>query len=91
MTLYEFIALDELEQAEAVWNGVHLGDRQEGECTVLLYQIDSFYVEVFYHPGSNRVTKFRPFKTLDLLQPYLEQINVLRLLNGWHFWITGDF
>ena len=26
MTLYDFIAPDEMEQAEAVWNGVHIED-----------------------------------------------------------------
>ncbi len=31
MTLYDFIALDEQEQAEAVWNGVFIADRQDQE------------------------------------------------------------
>jgi hypothetical protein len=28
MTLYEFNALDEMEQAEAVWEGVFIGNRK---------------------------------------------------------------
>jgi hypothetical protein len=41
MTLYEFIALDEMEQAEAVWDGVHIADREDEEHRILLYQINS--------------------------------------------------
>ncbi len=46
MTLYDFIALDEMEQAEAVWNGVFIADRKDQEHRILLYQVNSFYVEV---------------------------------------------
>ena len=42
MTLYEFNALDEVEQSETVWNGVFLGDRKDSEHRILLYQIDGF-------------------------------------------------
>jgi hypothetical protein len=31
MTLYEFNALDEMEQAEAIWDGVFIGDRKDDE------------------------------------------------------------
>lgn len=47
MTLYEFNALDEMEQAEAVWDGVHIGERFDEEHNILLYHIDKFYVEAF--------------------------------------------
>jgi hypothetical protein len=44
------MALQEKEQAEVLWEmGVHLGERFDGEHKILLYQIDGFYVEVFYH------------------------------------------
>jgi hypothetical protein len=49
MTLYQFNMLDEMEQAEAVWSVTHIGERQDEDHSILLYQIDSFYVEVFYH------------------------------------------
>jgi len=48
MTLYEFNAMDEMEQAEAVWDGVYIADREDIEHRILLYQLDNFYVEVFY-------------------------------------------
>jgi hypothetical protein len=52
MTLYQFNALNEIEQAEAVWDGVFVGDREDEEHRILLYQIDSFYVEVYYDTPS---------------------------------------
>lgn len=47
MTLYQFLAMDEMEQQEAIWEGVHIADREDEEHRILLYQIDSFYVEYF--------------------------------------------
>jgi len=76
MTLYQFNALDEMEQAEAVWNGVFLGDRRESEHRILLYQIDAFYVEVYYHLEYNTLRRFRSFSSCDQLDPYLTQIDL---------------
>ena len=70
MTLYDFIQADEMEQAEAVWEGKLAGTRIEGEYRILLYKIDDFYVEAWYHVEHNVLKKFRPFKTRKFLQPY---------------------
>jgi hypothetical protein len=61
MTLYQFNGLDEMEQAEAVWSGVHLGDRQDDLHNILLYQIEGFYVEVYYNRQHNEIVRFRSF------------------------------
>jgi hypothetical protein len=71
VTLYEFIQMDEMEQAEAVWSGKLAGTRHEGEYRILLYKIDDFYVEAWYHVEHNVLKKFRPFKNKELLQLYL--------------------
>lgn len=47
MTLYQFLELDEMEQAEAVWDATMIANRDDGEHRILLYQIDTFYVEVY--------------------------------------------
>ena len=41
--------MDEVDQQEAIWEGVHVGDRDEREYRILLYQFDNFYVAVYYH------------------------------------------
>lgn len=76
MTLYEFNALDEMEQAEAVWDGVFLGDRKDDEHRILLYQIDGFYVEAYYHMDYNILRRFRSFSSTDHLDPYLKEIDL---------------
>ena len=76
MTLYEFNALDEMEQAEAVWDGVFLGDRKDAEHRILLYQIDGFYVEAYYHMEYNVLSRFRSVSSTDQLDPYLNEIDL---------------
>lgn len=59
MTLYQFNALDEMEQAEALWNkGVHISKREDDVHRFILYQIDAFYVDVWYHKEYNVIRKF---------------------------------
>ena len=77
MTLNQFNALDELEQAEAIWkNGVLLGNRTEGEYNHILYQIDGFYVELHFQMKQNTIKGARVFSNPDHLQPYLEQMTI---------------
>jgi len=79
MTLYEFNLLDEMEQAEAVWSGTHIGERHNDQYSILLYQIDGFYVEVYYHRDYNTISKLRSFSSTDQLAAYLGQIDISKL------------
>lgn len=63
MTRYDFITMNESNQAEAVWNGVFIADRETKEYRILLYAIDALYVQVFYDNICNQIKRFRPFKT----------------------------
>ena len=76
MTLYEFRALDEMEHQEAIWDGTHIGNRHDEDHDILLYQIDAFYVEVFYHREHNVIKRFRAFQSPGQLAPYLRQIDI---------------
>jgi hypothetical protein len=76
MTLYEFNVLDEMEQAEAVWAGVFVADREDEQHRILLYQIDSFYVEVYYHKQHNVLIRFQSFSSINQLDPYLDKIDL---------------
>ena len=45
-------------QAEVLWGrGVYLMARQEREQKFALYQLDDFYVEVWYHTDGNEITR----------------------------------
>lgn len=76
MTQYQFNGLSASEQAEIVWSGTHIGERFDEKHSILLYQIDSFYVEVFYHRDDNAIKRFRSFSSVNQLEPYLQKISL---------------
>jgi hypothetical protein len=54
------------EQASFLWeNGVHIGERDEPEHKVLLYQIGGFYIEMFYNPINNTIKRIHSFSSVD--------------------------
>lgn len=77
MTLYQFNLFNETQQAEILWDkGVHLSERKDHIFTYVLYQIDGFYVEVWYHREFNAIQRFRSFSSLNQLDPYLKQVRI---------------
>jgi hypothetical protein len=81
MTLYQFIAMDEMEQIETVWNqSVLVAERKGKTGDYFLYQIDSFYVEIKYLKGTRIIRRFKSFHDTELLAPYLELIDTSKLL-----------
>lgn len=81
MTLYEFNAMNEDGQAKVLWDrGVYLMTLQEGGFKFALYQLDSFYVEVWYHINGNEIIRIRSFSSIGLLEPYLEEIKLSEIL-----------
>ena len=76
MTLYEFSKLAADEKAEVVWDGALVGDRTDDVYNILLYQVNSFYVEVYYQKKRNVIKRIRSFSSTDQLQPYLEKMDV---------------
>jgi len=71
ITPRQFFEIDEMEQAEAVWEGVHMGNREDKEHRILLYKIDNLFVEVYYHKEYNVIRKFEAFTEMELLDIYL--------------------
>jgi hypothetical protein len=59
-----------MEQSEAIWDAKLAGSREDAVYRILLYRIDNFYVEVFYHKEHNVIKKFHPFNNKQELQPY---------------------
>lgn len=77
MTLFEFKLLTDADQLDLLYSeGVYIGKRKENNQTILLYQLDSFYVEVFYKKYRYFVSEVRCTDSTSCLEPYLEQINV---------------
>ena len=86
MTLNEYKKLEGFEQLILLWeHGVRLGVRFDEVHTILLFQFEGFYVEAFYNLKGKSITKFRSFKRVDQLRPYLEKIDVAKLLSSWGY------
>ncbi|HEU4471612.1 MAG TPA: hypothetical protein VFR58_11040 [Flavisolibacter sp.] len=70
MTVQNFMSMSEEEKAEALLKGRLAGVREDEWHTILLYKMDSFYVEVYYRNGLRQPSSFRPSTSKDLLELY---------------------
>ena len=57
-------------------NGVHVASRPGFFCRIALFQVEDYYVEVFYNKKTKEVGRIKTFHGTDLLQPYLKQIDI---------------
>lgn len=71
ITFAAFKKLTLKEQVDLLcYEGIYLCSRQEPEFMIDLYQIDSYYIEAFYHRKTKKMISFRSFHSTDMLQPY---------------------
>jgi hypothetical protein len=81
MILQQFNILSKESQQDVLLKtGIFLAERTDGPFRVMLYQLDSFYVEVYFYNKYNKVAFFKAFESTDALQPYLKTIDVSSLL-----------
>ena len=81
MTLNHFRALCEYEQQAVADNsGTLLAGRDNENFTILLFQLHTFYVELFYHAETNELSWVRSFESTNELEPYLMNIDVSEIL-----------
>lgn len=57
-------------------DGVYVGKRKSAEKTVILFQLYSFYVEVYYKKYRKEIDNMITSAETEILQPYLDQIDV---------------
>ena len=80
MTIYQFNSLSEMEQIEAIWTVPAIAERTENGYKIFLFQLDSFYVELYHHMERDATERIRSFANDDYLIPYLAKINIDQLL-----------
>lgn len=81
MIIQQFDTLSkEAQQAELLKNGTFLAERHDGPFRIMLYQLDGFYVEVYFFNLYNKVAFFQTFEDTDALQPYLSSMDVSAML-----------
>ena len=82
MRLSDFILLDQEEKKKTVLHeGVLIGKRKNDQWMVFLFQLEGFYVETYFDARNKGISEFRIFDHTELLQPYLELIQLDDLLN----------
>jgi len=82
MRLSEFILLNEDEKKSAVLHEmVLIAKRSDPACMVFLFQVDNYYVEAYCNPTNKAIEEYRMFDNVDVLEPYLEDIELDNLLN----------
>ncbi len=77
MDLRQFKGLEESIQIGVIWNnGVHVATRDDNIYQYLLYQLDDFYVEVWYHVELEVIHRFFAFDDMNGLDLYLCEMNI---------------
>jgi len=76
MNLFQFQLMSQGEQLSLLYReGIYVGKRKD-DLTFLLYQVDTFYVEVAYHKYRCHIAGVRATMSTTILDPYLEQIDI---------------
>ena len=91
MKIHHFNHLAKAAQQQTLLNnGTFLYERVEGPFKIMLYQLDEFYVEVFFSNINNKPSWFKAFNDTEELQPYLETIDVSGLVKETSYWLLQN-
>lgn len=61
-------------------NGVCLASRDTEDNCILLFQLNDFYVEIYFDKQCDEIVHCRTFQDIDELTPYIEQIDISHLI-----------
>lgn len=77
MKMLEFKLLPREEQIAIIYQeAVYIGKQKGKRFTRLLFQLESFYVEIFYSSYRKSIYEMHYSGSTIILEPYLEQIAV---------------
>jgi hypothetical protein len=83
MTVPEFKLLTPRQKKITILRtGSFLCERKAGLLRKILYQVDSFYVEIYFMRFGREAIWYRSFDGTSSLQPYLKQIDISGLLSS---------
>ncbi len=75
MDLHHFRKLPQLQQDELLREtAVFLGEMTDQSDTFMLFQLDGFYLEIYCRNGEECSVNY--FDEIELLEPYLEMIDI---------------
>lgn len=84
MTQSEFCQLTDAQQIDLLYeDGVYIDKRKVGTTTILLYQLNGFYIEVCYYKYRLSIAWIRCSESIQILDPYLDKMDIAELVvNG---------
>ncbi len=81
MDIIKFLQLNSVEQENAVWDGVFLTELETEEGSIALFNVGNFFVELLYNQEEKTILAINPFRRLDWIEKYLDNINLSDLYN----------
>ena len=82
MKLFEFSLLPQYQQLDLLYQeGVFIGKLREEPGYKVLYQFNSFYVEIIYKKYRRVVSRIRCFESTNRLDAYLHQMDIEELIS----------
>jgi len=77
MTIEDFESLDPVAKLFVISDrSVFLARRTDGDFRVSLYQLDGFYVEIYFHTEELMYKRVRSFSGTEELDKYLDSIDI---------------
>ena len=77
MDIRDFNFMDGMTKTQVLsTDGVFLAERNEGCFRISLYQVNDFYVEIYYHRTRCFYICIRSFEDVGELYPYLQDIDI---------------
>jgi hypothetical protein len=85
MKANDFKILEQFDQLQIIEDkAVFLDFRQDGEYSIGLFQVEGFYVEIFFHVIKLSYKRIRVFDDTMFLDPYINQIDLTELCDCRH-------
>lgn len=82
MTMQDFDMMSGIRKLQAISeDAVYLAQRMEGCFKISLYQIEDFYVEIYFHVGQFRYKSVRTFSDTSELGFYLEEMDISEIFS----------
>jgi hypothetical protein len=82
MKMFDFSLLDMEDQLDLLYKeGVFVGKIRKNNVFKVLYQYNSFYVEITYRKYRYSIQDMRFFEATEHLDPYLTKIDIEFLIN----------
>jgi hypothetical protein len=82
MKMFDFSLLDMEDQLDLLYKeGVFVGKIRKNNVFKVLYQYNSFYVEISYRKYRYSIQDMRCFESTEHLDPYLTKIDIEFLIN----------